>query len=169
MMELTKLENIFKEKTLITFALVNEDGSVREETYSVFHWSVLGYMTEGMLNAGATLFTSLLAAEEDTDNPVPVVTRQLRLLGVYSDDLTVGGKPLNLSDGKGLSDEEAAQIPLPIQQKIATDIFAPVARIMTRRAGSNVQPDEESEASGSTEADSATDHTEAGTGSETGG
>lgn len=154
-MELTKLENVFKEKTLITFALVNEDGSVREETCNIFHWPLLDHATEGMLNEGTTLLARLFAAERDTDNPVPVVTRQLRLLGVYSNDLTVDGQPLSVSDGRSLSDEEMKKVPLSVQQKIATSICAPLLRMMAARGGTKTidEPVANTEGEGQADAD----------------
>jgi len=163
-MELSKLENIFKEKTDITFALANEDGSATDKTFTILHWPVLNHQTGKMADDGTTLLMQLIAAEMDKDNPIPVVTRQLRFLGVYSKDLTVDGKPLNMSIGEfGFTDEETKKVPLSIQQKIATDICAPVLQMMRAATSeeSNASVPSESEMAGSAEDSSAKDSAEA--------
>jgi hypothetical protein len=155
--ELNDLRNTFKVRTDVTFTLANEDGSLREETYRVLHWPPADHRAPD----GTTLLGQLFAAEMDTDNPLPIITRQLRLLEVYCEGLTVGGKPLNTTKRFGLSDEELAQIPLSVQQKIVADICAPVLQAMNRRKGeqedaqSNLEPATTGSAAASPTTDSA--------------
>lgn len=127
-MELTKLNNFFKESTEVTLATVTPEGELNEETVKVYHWDVLTHRTAEMKEQETSLVHLLFDAEKDTENPIPVVTRQLHLLGIYSKDLTDGGKPV--TDDLDV----LAKIPLGVQSKIAREICAPamgVLQIMT--------------------------------------
>ena len=118
--EITQLENTFKEKTEITLATVSEEGDISEETIKIYHYSPFD-ATGASLEKGMTILGLLLEAEKDKDNPVPVVTRQLEILGVWSKSFTLGGGPFILSPNA----ESIKHLPLPVQRKIAQEICAP--------------------------------------------
>jgi hypothetical protein len=163
-MEISAINNAYKDKLDITFALANEDGSATDKTFTILHWPVLNQRTGEVADGGTTLLMRLIAAELDKDNPIPVVTRQLRLLGIYSKDLTVDGKPLNFSDDKhlGFAEEEERKVPLSIQQKIAADICAPVIQMMRAPVSeeSNATDASKPEMAGSSEDSSTADSAE---------
>lgn len=119
-MEISQLENFFKEKTEITLATVGEDGAITEETVKIYHHAPFDQTGESAAK-NTNIMGLLLEEERDKENPIPVVTRQLHILGVWSKDFTLGGAPFVLTPAI----ESIKIIPLQVQRKIANEICAP--------------------------------------------
>jgi hypothetical protein len=119
-MEIARLENFFKEMTPVTFTTVDESGNVEEEAVKIYHHSPFDQTGEAV-EKGTNIMGLLLEAEKDKDNPVPAVTRQLHILGVWSKDFTLGGAPFVLTPAI----ESIKLLPLKAQRKIANVICAP--------------------------------------------
>lgn len=119
-MEISNLENIFKEKTPVTLATVTPEGEITEEVVNIYHHSPFDSTGES-LKKKTTVLGLVLEVEKDKDNPVPVITRQLEILGIYSRDFTKGGEKVVIKPNV----ESIGVLPLPVQRTIAQKICAP--------------------------------------------
>jgi hypothetical protein len=103
--ELRELNRAFFEKTPITIATRNGDGTVQEQSLTVYH------------NSWFDVLPKLAEIENTKDSDVPQVTRQLLTLDAQVKEFTHEGKPVVMDA------EKWAVAGLPVQDAIARELW----------------------------------------------
>lgn len=113
----------YRESISIVFGSATPEGEVKEEIAKIFYAPIDGDMV-----------TALVEIERDTAHEVPIVTRQLQALKIWSRDITTAGKPLTHTV------ESISELKLPVQQRIVSEICAPVIHRLLRAQETLPQP-----------------------------